>query len=93
MMNDLANDLSVLCNSSRQFLASEQQMLINGEWVSAQSSRTLSVYDPSSGAGVARVPEAGVEDVDKAVRAAKAAFEDSHWAKLKPVASSLSDLT
>ena len=49
-------------------------MLIDGEWVAARSGRTFPTLDPSSGETIAAVPEAGPEDVDLAVRAARRAF-------------------
>ena len=51
-------------------------LLIGGEWVEASSGETLGVVDPSSGREVARVACAGAEDVDRAVAAAREAFED-----------------
>ncbi len=51
------------------------QLYINGEWVDSKSGRTFPVYDPASEEVIARVPEANAEDVDRAVAAARAAFE------------------
>src|ERR1022692_4135366 len=56
------------------------QMYINGEWVSSKSAKTFAVYDPSTEEVIAQVPDAGAEDVNRAVAAAKAAFEDGPWA-------------
>jgi acyl-CoA reductase-like NAD-dependent aldehyde dehydrogenase len=47
-------------------------MLINGEWVASRSAKTFPVYDPS--------PDANADDVNRAVAAAKAAFEEGPWA-------------
>src|SRR6202161_1625038 len=55
------------------------QMYINGEWVASQSAKTFPVYDPSTEEVIAQVPDAGAEDVNRAVAAAKAAFEDGPW--------------
>src|SRR5882757_9775174 len=55
------------------------QMFINGEWVDSKSAKTFPVYDPSTEEVIAQVPEAGPDDVNKAVAAAKAAFEDGLW--------------
>ena len=52
------------------------RMLIDGEWVAAASGRTLEVVDPATGQAVATVPDAQAEDVDRAVRAARRAFEE-----------------
>src|SRR5215831_17087972 len=56
------------------------QMFINGEWVSGKSSKTFPVYDPSTEEVIAQVPDANAEDVNRAVAAAKTAFEDGPWA-------------
>jgi betaine-aldehyde dehydrogenase len=55
------------------------QLYINGEWVESKSKKTFPVYDPSTEEVIAQVPDANAEDVDRAVAAAKAAFEDGPW--------------
>jgi betaine-aldehyde dehydrogenase len=52
------------------------RMLIDGEWVAAASGRTLEVMDPATGKAMATVPDAQAEDVDRAVKAARRAFEE-----------------
>src|SRR5499427_5237427 len=56
------------------------QMYINGEWVDSKSNKTFPVYDPASEEVIAQVPDANAEDVNRAVAAAKAAFEEGPWA-------------
>src|SRR6201981_3193908 len=56
------------------------QMFINGEWVASKSAKTFPVYDPSTEEVIAQVPDANPEDVNRAVAAAKAAFEEGPWA-------------
>src|SRR6516162_1704786 len=56
------------------------QMFINGECVASESAKTFPVYDPSIEEVIAQVPDANAEDVKRAVRAAKAAFEEGPWA-------------
>jgi betaine-aldehyde dehydrogenase len=56
------------------------QMYVNGEWVDSKSNKTFSVYDPATEDVIAQVPEANADDVNRAVAAAKAAFEDGPWA-------------
>ena len=56
------------------------QMFINGEWVASQSAKTFPVYDPSTEEVIAQVPDASADDVNRAVVAAKAAFEEGPWA-------------
>ena len=50
-------------------------MYIGGHWVAAASGRTMDVIDPSSEQVIAQVPAAGAADVDRAVKAARAAFQ------------------
>src|SRR5579864_5752866 len=56
------------------------QMFINGEWVKGASSKTFPVYDPSTEEVIAQVPDGTAEDVNRAVAAAKTAFEEGPWA-------------
>ena len=51
-------------------------MLVDGQSVAAASGRTLEVMNPATGEVMARVPEAAAADVDKAVRAARKAFDE-----------------
>jgi betaine-aldehyde dehydrogenase len=53
------------------------QMLIDGEWLGAASGKTFDVFDPATDQVIAKVPEAGAADVDRAVQAARRAFESS----------------
>ena len=48
---------------------------INGEWVEPSTSDTLEVINPATEEAIASIAMGGKEDVDKAVAAAKAAFE------------------
>src|SRR3989440_3191552 len=57
------------------------QMYINGEWVASKSNKTFPVYDPASEEIIAQVPDSNAEDVNRAVAAAKAAFEEGPWAQ------------
>jgi betaine-aldehyde dehydrogenase len=55
------------------------RLYINGEFVEPTSSASLDVIDPSTRDVIARVPNAGRADVDRAVRAARAAFDQGPW--------------
>jgi betaine-aldehyde dehydrogenase len=52
------------------------EMLIDGRWTGAASGRTFEALNPATGEPLARVPEAGGEDVDRAARAARRAFDE-----------------
>jgi len=60
------------------------QMYINDEWVASNSSKTFPVYDPSTEEIIAQVPDANAEDVNRAVAAARAAFEEGAWPQTTP---------
>lgn len=66
------------------FLRRKPQLFINNEWVDARSGKTIPVVDPSTGAEISVVADAGPEDVDAAVAAARAAFESGPWAQMRP---------
>src|SRR5258708_27466448 len=63
----------------------QNQLFINGEFVSAQSGETFATINPATEEKLADVASAGVADVDVAVRAARAQMEPgSDWQKMKP---------
>jgi phenylacetaldehyde dehydrogenase len=66
------------------FLAEDQRMLIGGDWVTAASGDTLEVLDPATADIIAAVPSAGRADVDRAVQAARAAFDHGPWRTMGP---------
>ena len=51
------------------------KLLINGKWVDAASGKTFPTINPSTGEVITQVAEADAADVDKAVAAARAAFD------------------
>jgi phenylacetaldehyde dehydrogenase len=57
---------------------------IGGEWVDALDGAEFETVNPSTGEVFARVAEAKAADVDRAVAAARTAFEDGPWARMKP---------
>jgi (Z)-2-((N-methylformamido)methylene)-5-hydroxybutyrolactone dehydrogenase len=57
----------------------EYKMLIGGDWVEAISGKTFESVNPYTGKAWATAPEAGEEDVDLAVRAAREAFDEGPW--------------
>ena len=56
-------------------------MYVNGQFVPAKSGKWFPVYDPATEEVIAEVPDAGPEDVDAAVTAAREAFENGPWSK------------
>ncbi len=60
------------------------QLFINGKWVDAVSGKTFESINPSTGAIHAIVAEAGKQDIDLAVKAARNAFESGTWSNMDP---------
>ena len=60
------------------------RLIINGEAVDAASGRTFTTVNPATEEPICAVAEAGPEDVDRAVKAARAAFEGGAWPKMRP---------
>src|SRR4051794_31065413 len=57
------------------------QLLIDGQWVDAESGKTFETPNPATGETLAEVAEADKADIDKAVAAARRAFEGK-WGKM-----------
>jgi betaine-aldehyde dehydrogenase len=53
---------------------------VNGQWVGSASGETFPVYDPSTEEVIAQVPSSNAGDIDKAAKAARAAFDSGPWA-------------
>src|SRR6185295_8477923 len=73
-------------DAASKALARKPQLFINGEWVDSTGGKTLPVIDPSSGREVGRFVDATDADVDRAVAAARIAFDDGRWSNLPPIA-------
>ena len=56
-------------------------MLIDGQWVGSTSGRTFETLNPATGEVIAHVAEGEKADVDKAVKAARKAFDKGPWKK------------
>src|SRR5947209_14024672 len=60
----------------------DTQLFIDGAWVDAQSGETFPTYAPSTGEKIADVAKAGREDAQRAIQAARKAFDDGPWPKM-----------
>ena len=60
-----------------------KRMLIDGKWLEAASGKTFETFNPATGELLATVAEGDSEDIDRAVDAARRAFEGG-WSKFKP---------
>ncbi len=65
-------------------LTVRRQALIGGRFVEAASGETFDSRNPATGEVLARVAACGAEDVDRAVRAARAAFDSGVWSRAAP---------
>ncbi|HJY57900.1 MAG TPA: aldehyde dehydrogenase family protein, partial [Streptosporangiaceae bacterium] len=59
-------------------------MLIGGQWTQAQSAETFQTVNPATGSVLATIASGGAADVDRAVAAARRAFEKPSWADMNP---------
>ncbi len=76
--------ISVLSTpSERAVTPLVKQLLINNRWVASESGKTFATVNPSTGDEICQVAEAGSADVEKAVKAARAAFEQGPWKKMR----------
>src|SRR5579863_7655872 len=64
------------------FVSQTRKMLINGRWVEAASGKTFATYNPATGEVMAKVAEGDREDIDRAVKAARKAFESGPWSAM-----------
>src|SRR5437773_4916502 len=55
----------------------QHRMFIGGEWVDSASGETQAITSPATGEVLAEVPKATAEDVDRAVKAARKAFDET----------------
>jgi aldehyde dehydrogenase (NAD+) len=73
---------TMLVASEVEVALPELKLLINNQWVASESGRTFATVNPSTGEEICQVAEADAADVDKAVEAAREAFEHGPWRKM-----------
>jgi len=66
------------------FISAPRQLFINGQWVDAASGKTFETPDPATGETLARVAEGDAEDINRAARAARQAFDEGPWSRMTP---------
>ena len=72
--------------NTKQFVnAPVRKMLIDGKWVEAASGKSFETPNPATGETLARVAEGDAEDIDRAVKAARRAFDEGPWRKTNPM--------
>jgi aldehyde dehydrogenase (NAD+) len=65
-------------------IKSYDRLFIGGSWVAPEGTGTIDVVSPSTEEVIARVPDATEGDVDKAVAAARHAFDHGDWPRMAP---------
>ncbi|WP_345817353.1 aldehyde dehydrogenase family protein (plasmid) [Paraburkholderia sp. PREW-6R] len=73
-----------LSEATREFVRRAHGLLIDGKWSEAQSGRTLDVEDPGTAELLTRVAAGEAADIDRAVQAARQAFDGGPWRRVKP---------
>ena len=66
------------------WLKSPKQNLIDGKWKPAASGKLIDVFNPADASVIARVPDSDKEDINRAVAAARRAFDTGPWRRLTP---------
>ncbi|HTX47313.1 MAG TPA: aldehyde dehydrogenase family protein, partial [Solirubrobacteraceae bacterium] len=69
---------------AKRFTSETRPMLIGSEWVSAASGSTFETFNPATGEVLAHIAAGDSEDIDRAVKTARAAFETGPWSRIKP---------
>ena len=67
-----------------QFTATPRQLFINGQWADAASGKTFETPNPATGEALARIAEGDAEDINRAVAAARKAFDEGPWGRITP---------
>ena len=66
----------------QSFLNQKHKLLIGGKRVDAINGEIFEVQNPADNSVIAQVPKGGKEDIDRAVQAARDAFENGPWRRL-----------
>src|SRR5215475_11983122 len=78
-MATVIQNMTPIAEPVSRFVAKTRSMLISGKWVSAASGKSFPTYNPATGEVLAHVAEGDKEDIDRAVAAARAAFDKGPW--------------
>lgn len=73
-----------LTPETQSFVAKDKKLLIGGQWHDAGSEALIDVINPADGQRISGIGDASTADVDKAVAAARQAFEAGPWPDMKP---------
>jgi phenylacetaldehyde dehydrogenase len=65
-----------------EFVGKPRKMFIDGKWVEAASGKTFPSYNPATGEVMAKIAEGDREDINRAVKAARKAFDSGPWPEM-----------
>lgn len=82
MMKTTAIKVASRTFSSKVPIITQTKLIIDGKFVDAADGRTFETLDPRTGKVICTVAEAGLEDVERAVKAARLAFDNGPWPRM-----------
>ncbi|HEY6466817.1 MAG TPA: aldehyde dehydrogenase family protein [Candidatus Acidoferrales bacterium] len=65
-----------------RFVSKTHKNLINGKWVESESGESFATYNPATGEVLSNVAAGNSVDIDRAVKAAREAFENGPWSRM-----------
>jgi aldehyde dehydrogenase (NAD+) len=74
--------MATIAPPRRQPRVQHTDLFINGKWVPAASGKTFTTFNPATEEAIAEVAEGDKEDIDRAVKAARDAFDKGPWSKM-----------
>ncbi|MEM6267463.1 MAG: aldehyde dehydrogenase family protein [Pseudomonadota bacterium] len=73
-----------LAPETQSFINQDKKMLIGADWVDPSADSAIPIINPADGDGLGRIADAAQVDVDRAVSAARKAFDEGPWPSMKP---------
>jgi len=75
-------DAPLASSETLSFLDKPHRLFINGEWIESSKGKSFEVHNPATEEVIARVAEGDQEDINRAVKAARTAFEEGAWSHM-----------
>ncbi len=88
-MDKATGEFPALDPAAAKFISKQQKLFIGGQWVDAASGKTFDAIDPATENVICQIAEGDAEDIDRAVKAARQAFDDSDWSRMTPAGRQL----
>ncbi|XTP38402.1 aldehyde dehydrogenase family protein (plasmid) [Mycobacterium sp. TJFP1] len=83
-MSSLDTNQNHLDSNVVEFISRPKQMFVDGEWVNALSGDTFDTLDPATANVITSVPRSDTQDVERAITAARRAFDTGPWPRMTP---------